>query len=55
MTAAAKIDALIREAERDRLYHKQRGQAGYIEAAAAAIRIRALNDAKETINDTSSN
>ena len=46
MTAAAKIDALIREAERDRLFQKRRGQAGYIEAAAAAIRIRVLKDAK---------
>lgn len=50
MSAAAKIDSLIREAERDRIYHKQRGQAGYIEAAAAAIRIKALKDAKEAID-----
>lgn len=49
MTSAAKIDALIREAERDRLYHKQRGQSGYIEAAAASIRIKALKDAKDAI------
>lgn len=54
MTAAAKIDALIREAERDRLWHKQRGKAGYIEAAAPAIRIKALKDAKEEIDESSS-
>lgn len=45
------IDALIRQADRDRLWHKQRGQVGYIEAAAASIRIKALKDAKEAIED----
>jgi hypothetical protein len=51
MTAAAKIDALIREAERWRLYHKQRGALGYIEAIGCDIRIKALKDAKEAIEN----
>lgn len=52
--ALTAIDALIRQAERDRLWHKQRGKAGYIEAAAVSIRIRALKDAKEAIDESSS-
>lgn len=52
-SAAAKIDALIREAEQWRVYHKQRGQVGYIEALACDIRIKALRDAKEAMNESS--
>ena len=50
MTTISKIDALIREAERDRLWHKSRGQIGQIEALAASIRIKALKDAKDAIS-----
>ena len=46
---AAKIDALIRDAQQWRIYHKQRAQVGYIEALAADIRIKALRDAKDAI------
>lgn len=52
-SAAAKIDALIRETEQWRVYHKQRGQVGYIEALACDIRIKALRDAKEAMNESS--
>jgi hypothetical protein len=50
VTIVAKIDALIREAEQWRVYHKQRGALGYIEALGCDIRIKALKDAKETID-----
>ncbi len=50
MSAAAKIDALISEAEKWRVYHKQRGQVGYIEALACDIRIKALKDAKDAVS-----
>jgi hypothetical protein len=50
VTVTAKIDALIREAERWRVFHKQRGQLGYIEALAADIRIKAFNDAKDAVS-----
>lgn len=51
MTALSAIEKLIAEAERVREYHKRRGAPGYIEAAAAAIRIRALRDAKAALED----
>lgn len=51
VNAAARIDALIREAEHWKIFHKQRGQVGSIEALAADIRIKALKDAKEAVLD----
>jgi hypothetical protein len=51
MTAAAKLDAIIREAEHWRQFHKLRGQLGYIEALGCDIRIKALKDAKEAIDE----
>lgn len=50
MSDCEKIDDLIREAESFRIFHKMRGREGYIEALAAAIRIKALKDARDAIN-----
>lgn len=49
VTAIEKIDALIEEADQQRIFHKKRGQSGYIEASAAAIRIKALTDSRAII------
>lgn len=40
------LDAMIEQAKQWRAFHKARGAAGYIEALAASIRIKALNDAR---------
>lgn len=46
-----KLRSMIVEAENWRLYHKARGSAGYIEALAASIRIRALKDALDAVKE----
>jgi hypothetical protein len=43
-----KLERLIAEAEETRQLHKRAGR--QIEAAAAAIRLRALQDARDAIN-----
>lgn len=47
-----KLDELIDQARRWRVYHKQRGQLGQIEALAASIRLAALLDAKAAVEAT---
>ena len=45
----AELIALIKQAEDWRAYHKARGAPGYIEALAAAIRLKALKDARAAL------
>lgn len=49
--AMAKLRALIVQAEDWRAFHKKRGPAGYIEALAASIRLKALKDAYRALQD----
>lgn len=45
MTEREPIETMIRQAQEWRAFHKARGAAGYIEALACSIRIKALKDA----------
>lgn len=46
-----RLTDLIEQAEEWRKFHKARGAAGYIEALAASIRIKALKDALRALSD----
>jgi hypothetical protein len=49
-----KLDQLITEAKEWHRFHKSRGRSGMLEAAAAVIRLRALEDAKAVLKGGSS-